>query len=289
MLNKLAFGKLLIVVSIASGSLIAAPDARAKEIAGVVTSVSGTWFVDGVKVARGQKLAAGVVIKAKEPNAKYGRVVVMLLDFTEVSRICDRRGFCGEPVRLPDTVEEPTRSRSRAGTSRPGLWGRVVTAINRSRGQRYIRSLARGGVDLPDGVVRLENGRIDLSSVFKGVTAREILLNVEAVRNEDGSVSGMIAERLRLRWSGRGRAVVKVPNVTPGLYRITFAEPDGGGGSVLPGDVWVLVAEPARYRRAATEYRKARALTANWDSETEPQAQSFLRGFLLTLASENLR
>lgn len=273
----------------AAVSLIAVPGASAKEVAGVVTSVSGTWFVEGVKLSPGQKLSAGAVIKAKEPNTKYGRVVIMLLDFSEVSRICDRRGFCGEPIKLPDAVNQEPRAPSRAAVRPPGFWERLVSAINMSRRRGQRMTAARGSGSLPDQVVKLESGRVDLGPVFSGVAARKILLNIEAVGSEAGETSVLAVERLPLSWRGRGRAVIKAPNLKPGLYRITFLTPDGAGGSPPPGDVWALVVESSKYQRLAAEYRMARAFAANWDSKTEPKADDFLRAFLEALANEKIR
>lgn len=145
---------------------------------------------------------------------------------------------------------------------------------------------ARGGGSLPDQVVRLESGHVDLGPVFGGVAARDILLNIEDVSSEADEASAMVVERLPLRWSGKGHAVIKAPNLKPGLYRITFPTPDGEGGSTPPGDVWVLVVESTKYQRPAAEYRMARAIVASWDSKSEPKADDFLRVFLETLANQ---
>jgi hypothetical protein len=279
----------LVVVLITLGLFFYTRGANAKDIAGVITSVSGTWFVDGVKVREGQRLTVGTIITAKEPNAKYSRIVVKLLDLTEKTRTCDRKGFCGGPLRLPDVVTPETSARSRADQQPLGFWERFVIAINRSKQPEYRKTLTRGGSNLQDQVVRFTKGGVDLTPVFIGQDDREFILNIEPVKDQPGRASRRVVEGLALSWKVQGQAIIKAPTLTPGLYKIVFSEPEGVKDAVLPPDVWVLVVESSNYQRIAAEYAKARESTAGWDRKIEPRNSDFLRAFLEALVSEEGR
>lgn len=257
-----------------------------KEVAGIVTSVSGTWLVDGIKLYRGQRLPVGALIKAKEPNPKYSRVVILLLDHTEISRTCNRQGRCGEPIKLPDEVN--SQSLKSAGPGAPSFWARFVIAMNsfRARRPRYRKTLARGGGSLEDAVVRLDKGQIDLQPVLSNIDAQSFLLTIMTITDEtDTTPTRKIVERLPLRWDGKGQAVISVPDIKPGLYQVDFAKPAKEESS--PTDnVWILIVESSQFQKVSSEYLKARALTDNWEGPTEPNASTFLRAFLETLATE---
>ena len=241
--------------------------------------MSGSWFVGGTQLKPGQKLTPGAVIKAKEPNAKYARVVVMLLDYSEVSRTCDRKGLCGEPIRLPDAVNIKEAPRRREASRPRSFWERVVAALTVSRRRGYVEVLPRGGGKLPDGVVRLLGGRIDLGPVLKYVKGREFLLDLDAVRPDSGEVTERAASRLRLRRGRKGSAVVEIPpHVTPGLYKLTLSAAGSGGQPWLPAFAWVLVADAQSYRRQASLYQSARTVAATWEAGKD--ADDFLRAFL---------
>jgi hypothetical protein len=281
--SRTMLGGLFIAVYV----IATASGAWANEVAGVVTSVSGTWLVNGEQIKLGRKLHVGAVINAKEPNVKYGGIEILLLDYTEVRRVCDRKGHCGQPIKLPDAIPA-TRNRSRASPKPPGFWERVVTALNTSKLRRapFRKTLARGGSLPPDMVLRLKQGRVDLSPVLTTFAEQELLIDLEVVNKETGAGAG---ERRVLNWKGRGKAFVEVPDSVGGaLYRMTLSTPDGGN-YMAPGDVWVLLVPAPSYRKTASEFENARALTRHWDVQTEPRAENFLREFLATLSRENLR
>jgi hypothetical protein len=270
---------LLVAVPVAAALLFCGRCVSAQETAGVITSVSGTWLINGVKVRQGQLVPVGCVVQAKKPNARYGRIVIKLLDLTEINRICDRQGSCGDPLELPDAVVP--RSRSAQGDQQPlGFWDRFILAIVASRRPEYRRILKRGGSDFRDQVVILRNGQLDLTSVFAGHRSHQFSLNIEPINGRLVGVSSTVIERPRLNWNTYRRAIIEAPAMTPGLYRVTLSEPEGSKTPGPPVDVWILVVEPARYPQAAAEYRRARSATAGWSPELEIRADDLLRAFL---------
>jgi hypothetical protein len=264
--------------------LMAAQSVSAEEIAGVVTSVSGTWFVNGARVTTGQKLSLGAEIRAKEPNTKYARVVVMLLDFTEMSRICDRLGRCSEPLKLPDAIQRPSEPRS-LSNQRPTFWQRLVMAINKSSERRFVKTFARGGPQLSDQVVRTLKGGIDLEPVFRGTSSGEFIVSVNRLAIETSPSLDWVIENRPVHWIGRGPLLLSSSDLSAGLYQITLAQPRGES-SVMIGDVWVLAVEPSRYKAILAEYEMARSTTAGWDRKDRPQSEDVLRAFMADLYIE---
>jgi hypothetical protein len=263
--------------------------ARAKEVVGVVTSVSGTWYGDGVKLVPGHRLTAGAVVKAKEPNIKYGRVVIMLLDHSDLSRICDRRGQCGEPLILPGEVgrESPERVESH---SPPGFWERFVDALATSRPRRWKETFARGGDDrVREAVVKLKDGLMDLGPTLSGDDRHDYLVDIESASVGNGGNPGQVFEGLSMSRGGKNHVVLSVPGMMPGLYKITVSGMDATGRPTSRVEFLALVAAPQEYERAMREYAAARALAEKWDSNTPPRAKDFLRAFLEALAAARTR
>ncbi|HEX8688230.1 MAG TPA: hypothetical protein VF654_17080 [Pyrinomonadaceae bacterium] len=270
----------------ASFLLFAAAEARAKEVVGIVTSVSGKWYANGVQLSQGQKLMAGVVIKAKEPNVKYGRVVVMLLDYSELSRICDRKGLCGEPLALPEAVNPVARERAR-GPRPPGFWERFVDALALSRRRPARTTLARGGDGFVGAVVKLEGGRIELNYSLAARVRRYSQVDIESV-GQNAAAAAESPGRVPLRRAAGGRILLDAQGVTPGLYKMTFDAPAARGIPPYPYEVLALVAGPQEYPEAARQFRRARELSARWGS-TESGAEDFQRTFLRALAADEAR
>jgi hypothetical protein len=264
--------------------LMAAQSVSGDEIAGVVTSVSGTWFVNSARVNLGQKVPLGAVITAKEPNARYARVVVMLLDFTEVSCICDRLGRCSERLKLPDAVQRLSQPRS-LSNQKPTFWQRLVMAINSSTENGIVKTFARGGPQFSDQVVRTLKGGIDLEPVLRDTSSGDFLVSVSRVSIKTGPSLNWVFENRPVHWIGRGPLVLSSSDLSAGLYQITFTQPRGETSAVL-GDAWVLALEASRFRSVSAEYEMARRATAGWDRKIRPQSEGVLRAFMADLNSE---
>jgi hypothetical protein len=263
--------------------LLTAQSALAEDMAGVVTSVSGGWFVNGARVKIGQKVSVGSVIKPLEPNTKYARVAVMLLDYTELSRICDRAGHCAEPLILPKTVQPLSHPRSMAD-QRMTFWQRLVMAINKSNERRVVKTFARGAPDFSDQVVRMAGGGLDLEPVFRGTDNGEFHVTVRRFDAESKLLMSPLILNGTLNWKGHGPLILAVSDTRAGLYEITFNEARGQS-SVSVGNVWVLAVKPPRYRAMSHKYEMARNSVDGWDRKGHPQPEQVLRAFLADLNS----
>jgi hypothetical protein len=206
-----------------------------------------------------------------------------------VKRVCDRKGYCGAQIKLPDAVPE-TRNRSLSTPGAPGFWERVVTALNTSKLRRapFRKTLARGASLPPDMVLNLAQGRVDISPVLASFAGQELLINIEAINQATGDALVDASKGHVLNWKGQGDACFDVPNGAAGLYRLTISTP-AGSDYMPPGDVWVLLVADSSYHKVASEFANARALTFTWDRRTEPNAEDFLREFMATLMDENTR
>jgi hypothetical protein len=262
--------------------LCATAGARANEVVGIVTSVTGTWYVGGAPLSQGRKLVAGTVIKAKEPNVKYARVVVMLLDYKELSRVCDRKGLCGEPLVMPEVVDASARERPR-GPRPPSFWERVVDAVALSRRARARKTLARGSSGLLGVVVKLEGGRVALDDAL---TMRARGYSRAVIEGTDAGEEELLTEgltRVTLRLA-RGRVMFDAPGLKPGLYKMTFEDPRGSGFPPEPLEIMALVTGPSEYTEAARLFRRALLLSERWGGE-EGGGDDFQISFLQALAS----
>jgi hypothetical protein len=286
MLNRNILTKAIPATLAAALLLCVAAETRAKEVVGIVTSVTGRWYADGALLSQGQKLAAGAVIKAKEPNAKYARVIVMLLDYTELSRVCDRKGLCGEPLVMPETVDAAARERPR-GPQPPGFWERVVDAFVLSRRLRVRKTLARGS-GFVGAVVKLDGRHVALDDAL---TARVRGYSRVVIERADVDAESSPSEelaRVTLKPT-RGRVMFDAPGLTPGLYNMTFKDPRGRGFPPEPLEILALATGTREYTEAARQFRMARALSEHWGRGEEIGANDFQMSFLQALAADGAR
>jgi hypothetical protein len=274
--------KRLILLCVTS-LLLCTTSASAQEIGGVVTSVTGVWLLDGSKVVPSQQVRVGAVIKAKEPNAKYARVTVMLLDFTELSSICDREGKCPEPLRVPNAVKRRTEPPSFAEQHGLSFWQRFVRAINRSKEPKFKKTLTRSGGELSDEVVRLDDFGIDLQPIFKVASPGEFLINVRRPGDANALSSSWLVERHPVEWTGKGSVFLR-SNLSPGLYILNFP-PRSEESSILLPDIWILAVESSKYQELSDEYRRAAAVISRWERRSI-LPDDFLRAFLADLLND---
>lgn len=286
MLNRIILTKAIPAALAAALLLHVAAEARTREVVGIVTSVTGRWYADGALLSQGQRLSAGTVIKAKEPNAKYARVVVMLLDYTERSRVCDRQGLCGEPLVMPEAVGTDARERPR-GPRPPDFWERVVDAFAISRRRRVRKTLARGS-EFVGAVVKLEGSRIALDDALSVRARGYSRVVIERTDADEGSASVEEVARVTLK-PARGRAVFDAPGLTPGLYKMTFQDPRGRESPPGPLEILALVTGPREYTEATRQFRRARSLSESWGGGEEHGADHFQMSFLRALAEDRAR
>ena len=98
----------------------------------------------------------------------------------------------------------------------------------------------------------------------------------------------LVIERQPVAWTGRGPLLLRASDLAPGLYQIAFLQPRGEK-NVLPEDVWILVAEPSRYKALSTEYELAKSTLASWGRKSRPLPEDILRAFLEDLESSGMR
>jgi hypothetical protein len=266
-------------------------NAQEKKIIGIVTSVTGGWYLEGNPMKRIEiytVMPAGGRVRAKAPNGRYAHIEIKLLDHVpSIRRMCDRLGNCGEAIVLPSKLD--ITPETRRPDSRNGSFADKVLFVLRSMFKQprlYVPTLSRGDVRLKDSVVELTAESVHLRPVFEEAQKGMYLLRIEPV---EGPTSDLITNRkawlnpIRFRWDPDKPSVVRIPGLDSGLYAIRLLKPDTEDHEMTGVNAWVLVREGKEYQKAALSFRRAEQLTKDWGDEWKPDSESFLRAYLVSL------
>ncbi len=171
-------------------------------------------------------------------------------------------------------VRDKTGIRAWLGVSFTALLS-VVSA----QPDKYMVAASRGGEsELADGVVPLEDGRIDLRAIFRDLdpgTYDVEMAPLASLPLQGPPLRVVVAKGQAARIETRGAA--------PGVYNLSLVTEKGE-----PGDsaCWVLVASPPDYAKQSAAFARAVSEAAKFPEEMDPSAtRALLRAYMESLAS----
>jgi hypothetical protein len=252
--------------------------AAAQGSIGYVVDLEGRWLLNdnaGRVLSKGNQIPAGAVISADSPSQYDYIVIADLGGHIMASRRC-RTSRCDSPLALP-----------RSAAPQPSTIGVVLqTVMNLLWGEpaRYSVHRVRDG-ELPDAVVRLKSGKVDLSPVFKQMKKESYQLEWRPLPPHDSPATARALKPLRFDWNPARPKDIAAPDLRPGLYLLSLLEPNGKELTDTHINAWVLVADPAAYDGSTNSFRQAAQLASGWGTNVSPEsARSFLRAYLDHLA-----
>jgi hypothetical protein len=266
-------GSLLFILSLA-------PAARAQHV-GYVFELGGEWLLghgSPRRLSRGHKLPAGGTVYVQSPSSRDHIVILDNNGEIIARRRCSVAEDCNRPIVLP-----------KAGKARPSSVGVVFSSVMKllwGEPERYIPLRSRG-LELTEGVARLNKGEVDLSPVLKRMAAGDYHLRMREVMRGDKTADGQWLGPFALKWEPPGPAALPVAGLRPGLYEV--ASLDYSGGMYMPKgeSAWVLVGEAGTFEKASAAHEEALALTGKWgDAVTPAAARGFVRAHLSHLSRQ---
>jgi hypothetical protein len=145
---------------------------------------------------------------------------------------------------------------------------------------RYVTPVSRGiEPELSDGVVLLQDNRIDFAPAFQEMDPATYRIRLEPLSN-----SAQPSAPVQLRWTGSGPALAPVPGVQTGLYRLVRLDPSGESAGP---DAWVFVSGPDRFSRDSSAFRSAVEATKKWPDAVDARApRAVLRAYLDSISRQ---
>ena len=151
--------------------------------------------------------------------------------------------------------------------------------------ERYVGLMSRGSdagrAGFVDGVAKLEAGRLQFSSFFRGLPAGAYLVQVERVPAEPGAAR---LPDLNIAWDRSAASAAPRTDLTPGLYRMTLMrENDPAFG---PFESWILVTTAADFAATAAAFDEAMRATRTWSRDVPAKDVAIFRhAYLAHLAA----
>src|SRR6267142_4057371 len=126
-----------------------------------VVEAQGGWLLNNKPVRAGETLYAGGVITNTSPSEDDHITIADLAGKPIDSRTCKSSSQCSQPINLPRPAKVGYFEMARQTVH----W--VMATLFSKPELVTVPGGARGITSLPDQVVHLDSGRIDLSSIFK--------------------------------------------------------------------------------------------------------------------------
>ncbi len=260
------------------------PCVQAQQQIGYVVDIDGKWLLDKQPpqaLSKGQQLPAGGVIRIVSPSKNNYITIVSLSGDLIAHRQCDNPGDCDRPIRLGRDTKPQSSS----------VGGVMDAVMNLIWGEpdRYSVHRVRGG-ELPDGVVQLRDGQVDLGPVFKKREKDRYYLRFLTIPHDGKPASRKSLGPITFDWDPAKPSAIPINDLKPGLYELGLLERDGE--EYVPTNItaWVLVSKPGEYGKATSSFQQAKTLTEKWGKDVKPQSvRSFLRAHLDHLAKEAAR
>lgn len=248
----------------------------AQKVAYVVES-EGRWLLNNNPVRAGETLYEGGVIINSSPSESDRISISDLAGKPIESRRCKVVKECSRPITLPRTRK---RSYFEAATE---TFQEVMATLFGKPGSFAVPGGVREVNSLANGVGQLEDGRIDLSAIFKQKEAdRYYIRLVQSV----GTANAKNSEPIVFDWNPAKPASLPVPGAADGLYELTLLVPAGDEYKPTNDTSWVLITTAANYGQVNRAFREMVLLTESWGRRVTPEAKdSFLRASLSYLMS----
>jgi hypothetical protein len=168
-------------------------------------------------------------------------------------------------------------------TKKPGFFQNLAAAIGPLFAEsptRYITPVSRGiEAELSDSVLLLRDNHIDFSPALQEMDPATYRVRLQPMSN-----SAQPSAPLQLQWVASGPALVPVPGVQTGLYRLIRLDPSGEPVGL---DAWVLVSGPDRFSTDSSAFQSAVEATKNLPDDVDVRApRTMLRAYLDSLSRQ---
>lgn len=153
---------------------------------------------------------------------------------------------------------------------------------------RYRNHISRSGnVEVHEAVVRLEESRIDLSSVFEGEGAGTYYLRWQLMAVADRSAQGKPLGPVAYAWSPSTPDLGSSVELQAGLYELSLMRRTGDGYRLAGADsAWVLIAEAGTYPTDNAAFLDVQQKLRRRTSLEKDEKKALLRAALDVLAQQ---
>jgi hypothetical protein len=239
---------------------------------GYVLLVKGDWLLNGKKIEKGQAVRPGDTITPKSVG-KDSQITVALYNQQVISRSCVSPDNCKGAISIPIINQSnPVIERILKVVAMAFLSGK-------SEKPGIVQPVSRGQ-SLHESVVRLNDGKIDLTDFLSGIDPGKYTLNFKPLApdgvplNETG-----IKVEVTIPGGSNQTLLFSAEALRPGLYRVVKAD--------NKAEAWVLLTQARSYDATAAAFNEAVKLTDAWKREEVDYAtkRSVLRAWLSHLAT----
>jgi len=246
-----------------------------------VVEAQGGWLLNNKPVRAGETLYAGGVITNTSPSEDDHITIADLAGKPIDSRTCKSSSQCSQPINLPRPAKVGYFEMARQTVH----W--VMATLFSKPELVTVPGGARGITSLPDQVVHLDSGRIDLSSIFKQKDADRYYLELVPLGR---AAQGKARRPIIFDWNPDKPSASMVSGISTGLYELTLLAPDGDEYKPTNDTSWILVTTGRDYEQMNRAFQDMAALTESWGSRVKPETkQSFLHASLSYLRSRQSR
>ena len=239
---------------------------------GFVQEIEGRWVLNNsAQLKPGESLPAGGTIRNPSPSQFDHITIANTRGEIFVKRECKAASDCARPIVLPRVARSGVLAAA-YGAVMSLIWGEP---------DRYAVTGVRGE-DLPEAVIKLDQGRVDLAPVFMQKERGRYYLKWQPVGTALVTTSPQTFD-----WAPGSSHTASVAHHKPGLYELTLMslvrgeyKPNGGSG-------WVLLVDSRHYQNVKARFENMRRLTEKWGSDVSADAkQTFLRATLDSLSKD---
>ena len=111
---------------------------------------------------------------------------------------------------------------------------------------------------MQDGVVKLSDGKVDLSPIFKNVNKGAYLLRFQHVTKDSACGGGV---RVRFNWESTKSSPLSVSGVAPGFYRLSLLDMRTAENEPTGIYSWVLISKAEEYDKVNGLYKETVEMT----------------------------
>jgi hypothetical protein len=168
-------------------------------------------------------------------------------------------------------IEKYTKTSYLTGRAPAGTLARIMAAVQQRFQEGWVNASVRGGTEFSDAIVKSENGRTDLSAVFKNAADGAYTLTIYAI------VGGKVTSPAKATARIAGAHAAAIPALPPGLYQLDAAGAEPG----VAGNPWIRVVPAAQFDQAAKEFQELPSAREAGDAELRKTARAVSRAYLL--------
>ena len=259
---------------------LSAPVKAQERTIGHVLDIEGDWFLNSQKksLSKNDELPASGVIRIPSPSRFAFIVIRYSANNQIVSKRCRNPGECDQPILLPRAVE-------RQVTIREYLFDQAMRILRLNLITPSVHSGRSDDGVLREAVVPINNGQVDLASVFAEMNDGSYYVHLQRAPKGKPAKNG---SDLMLRWEAGKATTIPDANLQPGLYEIVLLEKSGGEYKPTLTKALFLATNPDRYDHTMSPFLEATKLAATWkDNVSEGTVTDFLRAILFHLESKS--